>query len=487
MEALLVPIADIIKRYVQINYLNFEDQQLNLAFYALLGISIALISKLIVFIFTDEDLIKKYKWYWEYKILKKENFICPVRYDTFINLYDTHKTNQPYKYVRALYNTDNNVFIKLVWNYIFKINDCSTYISLTKFHEMKMKDINDFRTCLPINDDNMSCIAYVNGFYIYVDVENLNREQIYFTSDNYESLVIFVNYIKKIYTEQYSTNLDKLVICEWKNNDFDIIGEIKEQLTMDNYVSKHKAVIVEKLEMIKNNKIENKYLENNLGIVVHGEYGTGKTFLISAIAHYLGRSICIINFTKIKTKTAFREIMKDCSKYVFCFDEIDYLLSDLILESKDEIKLQIQVLSSEISNCDDKDAKAVLIDKMKNLMEADDKLTYSFLLSELSGIASAKNRVIVATTNFIDRIPEALKRPGRFDMVLYLTYFTRAEIIELLINIYGKHNKAKIIAQKYIENKFTPAVIIFNSSKTLNEMIKFLTNRLPVRKCIIDD
>jgi hypothetical protein len=71
MEALLVPIADIIKRYVQINYLNFEDQQLNLAFYALLGISIALISKLIIFIFTDEDLIKKYKWYWEYKILKK--------------------------------------------------------------------------------------------------------------------------------------------------------------------------------------------------------------------------------------------------------------------------------------------------------------------------------------------------------------------------------------------------------------------------------
>jgi SpoVK/Ycf46/Vps4 family AAA+-type ATPase len=114
---------------------------------------------------------------------------------------------------------------------------------------------------------------------------------------------------------------------------------------------------------------------------------------------------------------------------------------------------------------------------MKNLMEADDKLTYSFLLSELSGIASAKNRVIVATTNFIDRIPEALKRPGRFDMVLYLTYFTRAEIIELLINIYGEQNRAKIIAQKYIENKFTPAVIIFNSSKTLNEMIKFLTTR----------
>ena len=138
-------------------------------------------------------------------------------------------------------------------------------------------------------------------------------------------------------------------------------------------------------------------------------------------------------------------------KYVFAIDEMDYVLGELLLEDEskqsgvsnggsngtgngsgtDEVKLKIQMLSVQISSTDDIKTKDLLVKEMKTLMETNttnDKLTYQFLLGELSGLLSTQNRILIATTNFPDKIPGALKRPGRFDILIELGKFNNYEI-----------------------------------------------------------
>ena len=264
------------------------------------------------------------------------------------------------------------------------------------------------------------------------------------------------------------------------------VGLVKPQLTFDNFISVHKSLILKHLDKFRERKIneENIFIDNNLGFLVHGTYGTGKTFLISAIANYLNRSIYNINFAKIKTKSEFRKIMNkdNISKYVFCFDEFDYLLSSVLDKNKNDsernLHLKIQILSQQISTVKEKESASEIIKEMKKIMEdgTSDELTYEFMLSELSGITSVNDRIIVATTNFINDIPDALKRPGRFDIILHFDKFNKTEIIELLANLYHV-DPSTLTKFKFKEYLFTPADIIMkrNTFEKIKDMIKYLT------------
>jgi hypothetical protein len=281
----------------------------------------------------------------------------------------------------------------------------------------------------------------------------------------------------------------KLQVVESSSDGYtNFIGTVKPHLTFDNYVSRFKTMIIRKLTAFQNGCLfKHDYIENNLGIMLHGDYGTGKTFLISAIANYLGRSVFTINFSKIKTKSALATAMSEhnISQYVYSFDEFDYLLTDL-LEPKssdsaaEDTKMKIQVLSTQIANCSDKEVAKPLIDELKKLMdkENDEKLTYAHLLSELSGLTSTTNRIIIATTNFPNKIPQALLRPGRFDIMINLDKFVDEEIKELLTKIYKPDAEGYNLIKnaRFPDNKYTPAQIIMKSTEypILEDIIKFL-------------
>ena len=143
------------------------------------------------------------------------------------------------------------------------------------------------------------------------------------------------------------------------------------------------------------------------------------------------------------------------------------------------MRLKIQVLSSQINSCNDKEAVKPLVEELKKLMENgnDDKLTISFLLGNLSGLASINDRVIVATTNNLDKIPVALLRPGRFDISLNLGRFYSTEIKELLTNLY-KNNEGGISDEnkRMIVHTNFPAQLIMKSCEypNIRDMIKYL-------------
>jgi len=342
-------------------------------------------------------------------------------------------------------------------------------------------------------------IAHVNGYFIYLCAVRLDSlPQTYFKLEcaSRAALDTFLEYLKteaeKLEGQDFAAGTNWIYEPRTVSHElvFQAIGKVKPNLTMDNYVSRNKPNLIKHLDAFRDNKLfpANPYLENNLGILLHGGYGTGKSYMISAIANYLGRNICNVNFAKVKTIREFRQIMSSdrINNCVYCFDEFDYLLADILnsnqtADAKADLQFKIHTLNLQLAAVkDNKELADSIVKEIKDLMSAgtSDTLTYPALLSELSGISSVTGRIIIATTNFIDRIPPALLRPGRFDLVMELGYFNSGEIRELLGKLYRPSPEAlaKLNRVTFPEDKFTPAELILQSCKypKLTDMVKHL-------------
>lgn len=69
------------------------------------------------------------------------------------------------------------------------------------------------------------------------------------------------------------------------------------------------------------------------------------------------------------------------------------------------------------------------------------------LLNAIDDVASHEGRVLVMTTNFSDKLDEALIRPKRIDMRINFTLVTRYQICELFTRMYSPDRQTKSTAQ----------------------------------------
>lgn len=65
-------------------------------------------------------------------------------------------------------------------------------------------------------------------------------------------------------------------------------------------------------------------------------------------------------------------------------------------------------------------------------------VTFSGLLNALDGVASGEERVVVMTTNWVERLDEALVRPGRVDVRVEIGYATEEVVGEMWGRFYGE-------------------------------------------------
>jgi chaperone BCS1 len=122
------------------------------------------------------------------------------------------------------------------------------------------------------------------------------------------------------------------------------------------------------------------------GILLYGKAGTGKSSMAAAIADYLHYGLVTIDaqtFNYMNIPDIVGTINSDNNRYVILIDEIDTLFASR----------------------DNEDASD---EQKKNTAK---------LLSFLDSPQSPNNVVFVATTNYIDRLDEALTRKGRFDLI----------------------------------------------------------------------
>ena len=84
-------------------------------------------------------------------------------------------------------------------------------------------------------------------------------------------------------------------------------------------------------------------------------------------------------------------------------------------------------------------------------------LTMSGLLNALDGVASAEERIIFMTTNYIERLDPALIRPGRVDFRQNIDYASIYQVKCLFTRFYGVENEE-------LANEFRDLVSSFGKS-----------------------
>ncbi len=301
---------------------------------------------------------------------------------------------------------------------------------------------------------------------------------------------VFYLYCNKLATLKHFLNMfhDKVQATVVHKKDMQIfeIGEedefvslttINSGKTFDNMVFNKKQDILEILKEFEfNMKSSNIFLPKNLGILLHGPPGTGKTMFIKAVCNYFKKDAVIIDFTKIKTKSSLAKIVKSAveNKNIIVFDEFDLILKTL--DQRFDIE-SLGNIENTLKICKDEKLVGELQKKYidKVVSSNDDKITIYSLLTLLDGMCEHTGRIIIATTNSPDNINKALIRPGRFDIKLELGYFDSAEIKELLCKIF-EISADKVESYKFPEHVWSPIEIITtaNSLKKLDKTIDFL-------------
>ena len=126
------------------------------------------------------------------------------------------------------------------------------------------------------------------------------------------------------------------------------------------------------------------------GYLLYGPPGTGKTSFVQALAGALDFNIAMLSLSE-------RGLTDD-------------LLNQMLLNLPPRTFVLLEDCDAAFSNRKQRDEDGY----------SGATVTFSGLLNALDGVASAEERVIFMTTNHIERLDEALIRPGRVDMTVRL-------------------------------------------------------------------
>ncbi|VFQ95692.1 unnamed protein product [Cuscuta campestris] len=146
------------------------------------------------------------------------------------------------------------------------------------------------------------------------------------------------------------------------------------------------------------------------GYLLYGPPGTGKSTMVAAMANFLNYDIYDLELTSVSDNTELRQLLTETtSKSIVVIEDIDCSL-DLAKNRKENM----------VRKTNDNAKKG---SKNNN---GERQVTLSGLLNFIDGLWSTctGERVIVFTTNYVDKLDPALTRRGRMDMHIEMSYCT---------------------------------------------------------------
>lgn len=163
------------------------------------------------------------------------------------------------------------------------------------------------------------------------------------------------------------------------------------------------------------------------GYLLYGPPGTGKSSFIQALAGHLDYDIAMINL----------------SERGLTDDRLNHLLLNL---PKRTLAL-LEDVDAAFANRRQTDTDGY----------SGANVTFSGLLNALDGVASAEERILFLTTNHVERLDEALVRPGRVDMTVKIGQATAYQVGQLWDRFYGEFDsdgtKKRAFLQRLLELK----------------------------------
>jgi len=159
------------------------------------------------------------------------------------------------------------------------------------------------------------------------------------------------------------------------------------------------------------------------GYLLYGPPGTGKTSLVSALAAHYGLSIYSLNLADFTDRTLMNAVNQVPANSILLFEDIDCMRGS---QSR-----------GEADACSGRNERASTSTKEPLL----NGVTLTGLLNVLDGFYAPNGVLFVMTTNQVQKLDEALLRPGRIDYKLYLGKATDRQKIELYCRFFPQRSE----------------------------------------------
>jgi len=255
--------------------------------------------------------------------------------------------------------------------------------------------------------------------------------------------------------------------------------------------------VVKKIDFFLNNKtwyIE-KGIPYNLGILLYGEPGCGKTRFIKQLMNHTGRHGIDIklndamDFHDLYNIIYKEEISEDYiipqNQRILIFEDIDAMgdavkcrdmKADEQRKKKDAELSKVDTLASLLKSEDPIDKKDALLFSMLPIAQAQANVqannsNLSYLLNMFDGINECSGRIIIMTSNKPEVLDKALIRPGRIDIKINFQKCTTYDAMRL-INLFWDLDISESEILDDINMKYTSADIynIFRGTNDFEEI-----------------
>ncbi|CAK4031895.1 Mitochondrial chaperone BCS1 [Lecanosticta acicola] len=188
------------------------------------------------------------------------------------------------------------------------------------------------------------------------------------------------------------------------------------------------------------------------GYLLYGPPGTGKTSFVQALAGELDFNIAMLSLSQ-------RGLTDD-------------LLNHLLLNVPARTLVLLEDADAAFSNRRQRDEDGY----------SGANVTYSGLLNALDGVASAEERIIFMTTNHIDRLDDALIRPGRVDMTANLGNASEWQMGKLWDRFYSEQDTTGEGKRRFVQKARSAGLVDNVSTAALQGL--FLYNKGDVEGAI---
>jgi SpoVK/Ycf46/Vps4 family AAA+-type ATPase len=278
---------------------------------------------------------------------------------------------------------------------------------------------------------------------------------------------------------------------EIEDNDWDCYA------SFDNTYFRNKKEIVSKIDFFLNNEewYKERGIPYNLGILLYGKPGGGKSRFIKQIINYTKRHALDIKLNDGFDFDALRHLIQnenidsdhiiEQKNRVIIFEDIDAVgdtLKDRELKEKEKDCQTKAVMESlgkmkKVSNekSDDKKVKDNFV-SVSSIDTCDSNNNLSYFLNMIDGLNECNGRIMIMTTNRVEYLDKALIRPGRIDIKIECGN-CNIEDIDGMLRCFFKddYNYTVEDIRSDIDDKYTSAEVtnILRSSRIFDEVKQY--------------
>lgn len=384
--------------------------------------------------------------------------------------------------------SDDYYMINSVIDFYLQHNQIITKQNIKTIDNANFKNNNVFNS----SDFNILYDGNIINIKFFINI-NINEQKVTITKKS----ITFLSKISIKHIKNFIYEFDEKLKNSNKTNPVyyyfcNPIDKYMEMFPLTLYKTFDDIYIPEKPQVeLLLNKFQNKEFRN-LGLLLYGEGGTGKTSLIKIIANKTKRHIINIKLSNIKNlkelmSIFFNPSIKVCenSHVSIHFNKRLYIFEDIDAET-DIVFKRSETPSETSSETDFSFLKNTNIDedKINKFISSWDvnKLKLADLLNIFDGILELHDTIYIMTTNHPDKLDPALIRPGRINMRLELKKMIKSEMMKMFSYKYRNKETNKNLENfehlfDFVEDyMWTPAQIeefIYES-----DTIKILADRL---------